>query len=174
MKKNSSNSDCQPQTKKVKVEDGKAFQSKITCFFRLPSSELFPKTRLQLGDGKLPDKTIKIVSWNINGIKAVMNRGDLPCFINKADPDILCMNETKITESDVEKEKSLETLRKLGYYTYYNSHKTKGYCGVGILTKYKPISVKIGIGNSLHDNEARVITLEFEKIQSNLCIFSES
>jgi len=99
-----------------------------------------------------------------------MKRGDLVYYLNQTKPDIICLNETKITESDLEKEKSLEILEKLGYFCYYHCCQSKnGYSGTAILTKYKPLGVKLGFGVSKHDVEGRVITAEFENFYLVAC-----
>jgi exodeoxyribonuclease III len=162
-----------PVLKKPKLTDDKpsAFQPKLTCFFKKSNSdELIPKTKYALGDGKFHLPTIKISAWNINGLKAVMSRGDLVYYINQAKPDVLCLNEIRLNDSALEQLKSLEVFEKLGYYSYYNCCSTKGgYSGTCILSKYKPISVTKGMNVIKHDSEARIITLEFEKFYVICC-----
>lgn len=97
----------------------------------------------------------KLISWNVNGLRAVLGKGFLDFFDNKQ-PDILCLQETKITEGQLDLE--LE-----GYEAYYNYAEKKGYSGTAIFTKIKPKNVTYGIGIEKHDNEGRVITLEFDK-----------
>ena len=98
---------------------------------------------------------MKIVSWNVNGLRAVLNKGFLD-FFNKIQADIFCLQETKM-------QKEQATFDFPGYYEYWNCAEKKGYSGTLILTKEKPISEKYGIGIEEHDKEGRVITLEFEK-----------
>jgi len=98
---------------------------------------------------------MKLISWNVNGLRAVLNKGFME-FLKKIDADIFCVQETKMQEGQVEV--PLE-----GYYQYWNSAVKKGYSGTAIFTKQKPISVSYGIGIEEHDQEGRVITLEFEK-----------
>lgn len=98
---------------------------------------------------------MKLISWNVNGLRAVLNKGFMD-FFNEIDADIFCVQETKMQEGQIEFE--LE-----GYHQYWNSAVKKGYSGTAIFTKQKPISASYGIGIEEHDQEGRVITLEFEK-----------
>jgi exodeoxyribonuclease III len=97
---------------------------------------------------------MKIVSWNVNGIRAVMKKGFLD-FVEKENPDILCLQEIKAHPEQVDIE-----LKDYPYH-YWNSAERKGYSGTAIFSKKEPISVSKGIGHEL-DNEGRVITLEFD------------
>lgn len=97
---------------------------------------------------------IKMISWNVNGIRAVMGKGFMD-FFKQEDADIFCIQETKVQEGQIE-------LPVEGYYQYWNYAQKKGYSGVAIFTKVEPASVSYGIGIEEHDNEGRVITLEFE------------
>ena len=97
---------------------------------------------------------MKLISWNVNGIRACLQK-DFMTFFNEADADIFCLQETKIQEGQV-------TLDLPGYYQYFNYAVKKGYSGTAIFTKKEPISVSYGIGIEEHDQEGRVITLEFE------------
>lgn len=98
---------------------------------------------------------MKIVSWNVNGLRAIINRGFMN-FFEQIDADIFCIQETKMQEGQVE-------LILDGYYQYWNSAIKKGYSGTAIFTKNKPISVSYGIGKPEHDQEGRIITAEYEK-----------
>ena len=111
------------------------------------------------GSGKTPDQLF-LSSWNVNGIRAVLNRKDLQEYLNKAKPDIICINETKIDEEAFNKAKiELE-----GYHGYWNFCKcSAGYSGVAIFSKYLPISLKEDLAESEHSQEGRVLTMEFEK-----------
>jgi len=92
-----------------------------------------------------------------------MKRGEVLSYLKKANPDILCFNETKVSEEDLAADSNLSNLHP-DYTCYYNSCKVKkGYSGVAILTKFKPLSVREDIGIEKHDEEGRVITLEFER-----------
>lgn len=95
----------------------------------------------------------KIYSWNVNGLRAVMNKGFEDWFRN-TDPDILCLQETKISEGQV-------SLSLDGYHQYYSYAEKKGYSGTAVFTKEKPIAVRQGIGKDEHDKEGRTLTLEF-------------
>lgn len=98
---------------------------------------------------------MKLVSWNVNGIRACLNKGFMD-FFRMIDADIFCIQETKCQEGQVD-------LDFEGYNTFLNSAERKGYSGTAIFTKIKPLSVKYGIGLEEHDKEGRVITLEFAK-----------
>ena len=97
---------------------------------------------------------MKFVSWNVNGIRACVQKGFLD-FFKEADADIFCIQETKMQEGQL-------TLELDGYHQYWNSAVKKGYSGTAIFTKKEPVSVSYGIGIEEHDQEGRVITLEFE------------
>lgn len=97
---------------------------------------------------------MKLISWNVNGIRACVQKGFLD-FFKEVDADIFCIQESKMQEGQLELE--LE-----GYHQYWNYAEKKGYSGTAIFTKQEPISVQYGIGIEEHDHEGRVITLEFE------------
>lgn len=98
---------------------------------------------------------MKIVSWNVNGLRAALNKGFMD-FFNEVNADVFCIQETKMQEGQVKVE--------LGEYKqYWNSAEKKGYSGTAIFTKIEPISVSYGLGVEEHDKEGRVITLEFDK-----------
>lgn len=97
---------------------------------------------------------MRLVSWNVNGIRACVQKGFLD-FFNVIDADIFCIQESKMQAGQLDLE--LE-----GYHQYWNYAEKKGYSGTAIFTKKEPISVSYGIGIEEHDKEGRVITLEFE------------
>jgi len=117
----------------------------------------FENTKKETGSSK-----VNIYCWNINGINARINDGKLKEFFRDANPDIICINETK---TDIDKiDKSFQQHIPEEYEQYWNSCKIKkGYSGVAIYTKIAPISVRQDIGVEEHDQEGRVLTLEFEK-----------
>ncbi len=98
---------------------------------------------------------MKLVSWNVNGIRACLNKG-FDDFFKSVNADIFCLQETKCQEGQVDLEYD-------GYESYWNSAEKKGYSGTAVFTKIKPLSVSYGIGIEEHDKEGRVITLEFDK-----------
>ena len=98
---------------------------------------------------------MKLISWNINGLRAIINKGFYE-FFNKIDADIFCLQETKMQEGQLE-------LELKNYYKYWNYAEKKGYSGTAIFTKKEPINVTYGLGIEQHDKEGRIITLEFEK-----------
>lgn len=97
---------------------------------------------------------MKFISWNVNGLRACVTKGFME-FFKEIDADIFCLQETKLQEGQIELD--LE-----GYYDYWNYAQKKGYSGTAIFSKNKALDVKYGIGIEEHDNEGRVITLEFE------------
>lgn len=97
---------------------------------------------------------MKLVSWNVNGIRACVQKGFMD-FFNKEDADIFCIQESKMQEGQLE-------LDMPGYYQYWNYAERKGYSGTAVFTKKEPLNVKYGIGIDEHDHEGRVITLEYE------------
>ena len=98
---------------------------------------------------------MKLISWNVNGIRACVNKG-FKEFFEDIQADIFCIQETKCQPEQID-------LAFDGYTSYWNSAEKKGYSGTAIFTKIKPINVTYGIGIEEHDKEGRVITLEFEK-----------
>lgn len=101
---------------------------------------------------------MKIVSWNVNGIRAVMKK-DFLGSLNTLDCDVLCLQETKAQDDQVQE--ALEELD--GYHIYSNSATKKGYSGTAIISKEKPIKVTPDIGVVEHDDEGRVLTAEYDK-----------
>ena len=97
---------------------------------------------------------MKFINWNVNGLRAILSKGDLIAFMNKENPDIMAFEETKMQESQL-------TVNFDGYYRYMNCAEKKGYSGTMILTKEKPISVTYDIEGNDHPKEGRVITLEY-------------
>lgn len=96
---------------------------------------------------------MKFISWNVNGLRACVKKGFLD-FFNDVNADFFCVQETKLQEGQINLE--LE-----GYYQYWNYAVKKGYSGTAIFTKHKPLTVAYGIGIEEHDQEGRVITLEY-------------
>ncbi|MFJ7756065.1 exodeoxyribonuclease III [Peribacillus muralis] len=98
---------------------------------------------------------MKLVSWNVNGIRACVKKGFLDYF-KDVDADIFCLQETKLQEGQI-------SLELEGYHQYWNYALKKGYSGTAIFTKEKPLSVKYGVGDLTEEPEGRIITLEYEK-----------
>ncbi len=97
---------------------------------------------------------IKLISWNVNGLRACLQKGFLDVF-HQLDADIFCIQESKLQEGQVDLE--LE-----GYHQYWNYAVKKGYSGTAVFTRREPLAVTYGMGIEEHDQEGRVITLEFE------------
>ena len=95
----------------------------------------------------------KMISWNVNGLRACVGKGFLE-FFEKVDADIFCLQETKLQEGQI-------ALDLPGYHQYWNYAEKKGYSGTALFTKEEPIAVSLGIGQDVHDKEGRVITAEF-------------
>lgn len=98
---------------------------------------------------------MRLISWNVNGIRAAIRKGFLD-FLAQYDPDILCIQETKARPEDVDWDPS-------GYHQYWNSAEKKGYSGTLILSKKKALSTAAGMGIAEHDNEGRVLTAEYDR-----------
>ncbi|EOZ5414549.1 exodeoxyribonuclease III [Listeria monocytogenes] len=98
---------------------------------------------------------MKLISWNVNGLRAAVKKGFLDYF-EEVDADIFCLQETKLQEGQIE-------LDLPAYKDYWNYAVKKGYSGTAIFTKVEPLSVQYGLGIPEHDTEGRVITLEFEE-----------
>ena len=97
---------------------------------------------------------MKLATWNVNGIRSVLNKGALQEYVLESNPDILCLQETKAQQEQVELGMEFSE-----YDVYFNSAVKKGYSGTAIFTKVKPLSVTYGIGIEEHDQEGRVITV---------------
>jgi len=100
--------------------------------------------------------TQKLISWNVNGLRAVLKKG-FETFLEQEKPDVLCLQETKIS-TDITHQFTFEDYP----YVYWNCAEKKGYSGTAIISKQKPLSVSNGLGIQKHDNEGRVITAEFK------------
>ena len=98
---------------------------------------------------------MKLISWNVNGLRACVDKGFLD-FFTEADADVFCLQETKLQAGQIE-------LDLPGYFQYWNYAEKKGYSGTAIFTKAEPLQVTYGIGVEEHDKEGRVITAEFEE-----------
>ncbi|MEG2702748.1 MAG: exodeoxyribonuclease III, partial [Clostridia bacterium] len=98
---------------------------------------------------------MKLISWNVNGLRACLGKGFLDYF-TAADADMFCLQETKMEQGQAE-------FAPEGYAQFWNSAEKKGYSGTAIFTRHQPLSVRYGIGIDAHDHEGRVITLEYER-----------
>lgn len=103
----------------------------------------------------------KLISWNVNGLRAVVTKGFLDYF-NTVDADVFCLQETKLQEGQID-------LQLDGYHQYWNYAEKKGYSGTALFCKEEPVSVAYGIGVEEHDHEGRVITAEFENYYVVTC-----
>ena len=104
---------------------------------------------------------MKLISWNVNGLRACVQKGFLD-FFQEADADIFCIQESKLQEGQI-------SLDLPGYYQYWNYAQKKGYSGTAIFTRQEPLTVTYGIGIPEHDTEGRVITLEFPEFYMVTC-----
>ena len=105
---------------------------------------------------------MKLISWNVNGLRAIMNKNFME-FFEAADADIFCLQETKLQEGQIE-------MNLPGYHQYWNYAEKKGYSGTAIFAKREPLSVAYGIGIEEHDHEGRVITLEYPEFYM-VCVY---
>ena len=102
---------------------------------------------------------MKIISYNVNGIRAAINKG-LVSWLKEENPDILCIQETKAQPEQIDS----ELFKSAGYYSYWYSAQKKGYSGVGILTKIKPDNIVYGMGVDKYDSEGRFLRADFGDI----------
>ena len=105
---------------------------------------------------------MKFISWNVNGLRACMGKGFMD-FFKEADADIFCLQETKLSEGQIEMDLP-------GYRQYWNYAEKKGYSGTAMFTKKEPLKVTYGMGIPEHDTEGRVITAEFEDFYV-ICVY---
>ena len=106
---------------------------------------------------------MKLISWNVNGFRACLNKG-FEQFFKDTDADFFCIQETKMQPEQA-------TFDADGYHQYWYSAEKKGYSGTAIFTKHEPISVKYGLGIDEHDHEGRAITLEYDDFYL-LCVYT--
>lgn len=99
---------------------------------------------------------MKIVSWNVNGVRAALKKGFLD-FVASSDADVICLQETKANPGDVQ-----HVAWPKGYEIHWNSAEKKGYSGTAVLTRVKPRATRKGIGVAEHDREGRVLALEYD------------
>ena len=104
---------------------------------------------------------MKFISWNVNGLRACVQKGFLD-FFKEMDADFFCIQESKLQEGQID-------LDLPGYHQYWNYAEKKGYSGTAIFTKHEPLSVSYGIGIEEHDHEGRVITLEYDDFYMVTC-----
>jgi len=109
---------------------------------------------------------MKIVSWNVNGLRAVLKKNFME-YLTEENPDIFCIQETKLQEAQIPQ----EILELQGYHSYWNFAERKGYSGVAVFTRQKPISVVYSIGDADFDHEGRLLLLEFEDFSLINCYF---
>ena len=103
----------------------------------------------------------KMISWNVNGLRACMGKGFMD-FFTLADADVFCIQESKMQEGQL-------ALDLPGYYQYWNYAKKKGYSGTAVFVKEEPVSVSYGMGIEEHDEEGRVIALEYPEYYVLTC-----
>lgn len=104
---------------------------------------------------------MKLISWNVNGLRACVQKG-FTDFFNDIDADVFCIQESKLQEGQID-------FNPDGYYSYWNYALKKGYSGTAIFTKKEPLNVTYGIGIEEHDKEGRVITLEYDNCYIITC-----
>ena len=104
---------------------------------------------------------MKLVSWNVNGLRSCLTKGFLE-YVKNEDPDVICLQETKL-----QPEQAVFELE--GYHRYFYSAEKKGYSGTAVLTRQEPISVVFGFGDDIHRHEGRVITAEYPEFYLVCC-----
>lgn len=152
-----------PNRTKKDNNKGSQIQSTMESFIKIEqkASKTYPTLPL--------NAELKIIHWNINGLRPLLKRQELEALIKNEDPDFICFNETKIDPSLVEKNHYNILFQDKYKSVWYCPTEKKGYSGTAILTKYEPISIKYGIGILKHDQEGRVITLEYDKFYLVSC-----
>jgi len=100
---------------------------------------------------------LKLISWNVNGLRACLNKG-FTDFFTTADADIVCIQETKMQPGQAE-------VNFAGYEQFWNSAEKKGYSGTAVFSRIQPVAVSYGMGLPEHDREGRIITLEYDEFQ---------
>ncbi len=105
---------------------------------------------------------MKLISWNVNGLRACMQKGFAE-FFERIDADVFCLQETKLQEGQID-------FAPKGYHSYWNYAEKKGYSGTAVFTKKKPMNVTYGLGIEEHDHEDRVITVEYEDFYL-ICVY---
>ncbi|WP_408069726.1 exodeoxyribonuclease III [Butyrivibrio sp. JL13D10] len=98
--------------------------------------------------------SVKLVSWNVNGLRACVQKGEFEAFMEKEKPDVIGLQETKLQEGQIQ-------LDLQGYHQYWNYAEKKGYSGTALFTKEEPLNVTYGMGIEEHDHEGRIITAEY-------------
>ncbi|XP_052810457.1 DNA-(apurinic or apyrimidinic site) endonuclease-like [Mya arenaria] len=149
----SGDADGEPAAKKSKASKAEE-KSKLRKESSLTKGMDFSHT-CQTKDGRSPNW--KIASWNVNGIRAWMDKGGLS-YLTDENPDVLCIQETKCATEDIPSDVKVP-----GYYDYWSSAEKAGYAGTAIYSKTEPIKITYGLGIPKHDDEGRVITAEFDK-----------
>lgn len=109
---------------------------------------------------------MKIITYNVNGIRAAFTK-DFLGWLKLADPDVICIQESKAGNDQID----IESLEKMGYYSYWHSAQKKGYSGVGIASKIAPKHIEIGCGIESYDNEGRIMRADFEDFLCFLSMF---
>jgi hypothetical protein len=142
----------------VVEEETKTKKSKSKQFNDTTGHSTSDHTTLwEYGSGVTPNKLF-ISSWNVNGIRSVLNKKELQNYVEKDKPDIICINETKIDHDAFQK----DPIKLTGYHGYWNFCKcSAGYSGVAVFSKYLPISIIEDLPQKEHSQEGRVITVEF-------------
>ena len=105
---------------------------------------------------------MKLISWNVNGLRACMQKG-FEDFFKNIDADVVCLQETKLQEGQID-------FAPEGYFGYWNYADKKGYSGTAVFTKEKPLNVTLGLGVEEHDHEGRVITAEYKDFYL-ICVY---
>jgi exodeoxyribonuclease-3 len=110
----------------------------------------------------------KIISYNVNGLRAASEKGFVN-WLRQESPDIICIQETKLQPEQMD----ISIFEKLGYYSYFHSAEKKGYSGVALLSRFKPLATKLGMGVNRYDVEGRILMADFENF-TQVCVYIPS
>lgn len=146
-----------PRKRKAEIDTSEKPAKKMK---QLKAAEVKEEEIKLEGDGKFNKQEIKIISWNLNGIRAVMKKDEFLRFVGRDEFDIICFNETKLQDSHIPEIRA--KLPMYGYHYWTCSKTKKGYSGAAVLSKVQPVSVAYGIGKVKHDGEGRAVTAEFD------------
>ncbi|KAN0004553.1 hypothetical protein ACTFIZ_010705 [Dictyostelium cf. discoideum] len=155
-KKKSKDEDDEEEKDEEKEDEEEEEEEKETKKTKATTSSVSIATD-NFDEPKVEENQMKVISWNVAGFKSVLSKGFTE-YVEKENPDVLCLQETKISPSDIKKDQMPK-----GYEYHFIAADKKGHHGTGVLTKKKPNAITFGIGIAKHDNEGRVITLEYDQ-----------
>lgn len=156
--------DINRMAKRKTAEMIQALKKKKTEGDDKPSDIAYDPRTSSWATTSFPSGKARLYTWNVNGLNSCLSGGNIQKFLKDEDPDLLCINETKMDEKKIEGDKIKSKMFPDKYLQYWNCCKSSsGYAGTAILTKVKPLDVKFDLGILEHDLEGRTITLEFKE-----------